>query len=346
MKKKTKIILSIALALILSASIIVSFISVENNRINAEIDEYEPLFPSVDFIQSWYACRLTESDWNDYFDLIASVGYDTVILQTVYDDNKDDENLIFYESRSGIAGNDCYNYTLGRMLEAADVHGINVYVGTYTPYDWWGTSYNDEYVSEVIKTHEVIFDDVFGKYGEHPSFAGWYFAPEIFTTVLGYEKQWIKILNGVIDGIEKYGNGLPMIFSPYRGKVSSPFLELTSTFKKICSSVDFRKGDILAPQDGFGSRSPNDRTNCLELYKFAKYCAEAIKNTDLTLWINCELYSSEGQFCYGERMLKQFKLANVFCDKTLSFSFAHYAFKPEDKSLLNTYLKIYEQSHN
>lgn len=341
MKKKKKIIMIVALSLCLAIAITAITVNqVNNKRVLAEIEEQEALFPSVDFIQSWYACSLTADDWNAYFDTLCSLGFDTVILQSVYR-NDYGESVAYYESDK-IECDDSYSSTLELMLTSADAHDLDVYVGTYTPHDWWATNYNDEYVEEAIKVHNILFEEIYSKYSSHKSFVGWYYSPEMFSTFLGYEKQWIELLNGVIDGIEQYGNGLPMIFSPYRGKYTSPFLKLDDTFFKICSEVHFRKGDVLAPQDGFGAKSPDEQRNAVELYKFAKYCSDATKDTNLTLWINCELFSSKGQFCEKDRMIQQFKLANAFCDKTLCFSFAHYAFKAEDKTLFEDYKEIYQ----
>lgn len=340
-RRRVIVVASVLLVLVIIAIISIAVpLQLKNKALLAEIEQQAPLFPSVDFIQSWYACTLTEEDWNDYFDTLSDFGFDTVILQTTFSEDGG-ENIIFYESDK-LKGELCYSYTLGRMLNFADLHGINVYIGTYTPYDWWSSNYSDKYIENVVDVHKILFEEIYAKYHLHESFIGWYYSPEMFSTFLGYEKQWIKLLNGVIDGIEHFGAGLPLIFSPYRGKATSPFLDLDDTFSRICSEVHFRNGDILAPQDGFGAKSPSEQGNIVELHKFAKYCSDAIAGTCLTLWINCELFSSKGQFCNQERMLQQFKLSNIFCDKTLCFSFAHYAIKAEDKTLLNNYQSLYQ----
>lgn len=310
-----------------------------NNEFVAQIEQQAPLLPSVDFIQSWYACSLGAEDWNIYFETLAQLGFDTVILQSSFDNESGE--VAYYESQTYPSG-EYYSSTLELMLTSADKHNFDVYVGTYTPQNWWNTNYNDQYVADAIAVHNILFEEIYTKYHTHKSFVGWYYTPEMFSTILGYENQWIKLLNGVIDGIEKYGNGLPMIFSPYRGKYTSPFLEWGNTFDKVCKGVHFRKGDVLAPQDGFGAHSPNKQSYTVELYEFAQYCLNATEGTNLTLWINCELFSSRGQFCSKERMLQQFRLANAFCNKTLCFSFAHYAFAAEDKTLFEDYKEIYQ----
>lgn len=340
MKRKTVIILAAVVACILIATIIiVATTQSKNKKILAEISNQNPLFPTVDFIQSWYACDLTAEEWDYYFDVLKSLGFDTVILQWIFSDDGG-ANIAYYESET-YPCDEYYSNTLELMLTSADNHDLDVYVGTYSPTDWWSTNYNDNYIQRIVDIHNTLFEEVYTKYHNHKSFVGWYYSPEMFSTFLGYEKQWIKLLNGVIDGIEQYGNNLPLIFSPYRGKYTSPFLELDNTFARICKQVKFRQGDILAPQDGFGAKSPKEQRNAVELYKFAKYCYDATKGTNLTLWINCELFSAKGQFCSSERMLQQFRLANAFCNKTLCFSFAHYAFKAEDKTLFNDYKNLY-----
>lgn len=338
------VIISGVLFIIFSFIVVFSVIYIYNNHKTDEIEKQSPIFPSVDFIQSWYACWFTQYHWDKYFDLIVSLGFDTVILQTSFS-NFNGENIAYYESDK-FPCDESYSTTLELMLSSADNHNLNVYVGTYTPEDWWHTDYNDQYIEKVKDLHNTLFEEIYNKYGTHKSFVGWYFSPEIFTNIFGYEKQWIKLLNLVIDGIERYGNSLPLVFSPYRGIGSMPFLSLDNTFNKICKEVNFRIGDVIAPQDGFGSESPDKQSYIIDLYNFQKYCYDAIEGTNLTLWINCELFSTDGVFCSSERMLQQFKLANVFCDKTLCFSFVHYCIKEDDKTLFEDYSRVYKENQD
>lgn len=63
MKRKTVIILAAVVACILIATIIiVATTQSKNKKILAEISNQNPLFPTVDFIQSWYACDLTAEE--------------------------------------------------------------------------------------------------------------------------------------------------------------------------------------------------------------------------------------------------------------------------------------------
>lgn len=342
MSKQKTIIAAICFAVFITVvwGIFVMNTTAYNKKLVEETDERTPLFPSIDFVQGWYAKTLSEQQWNDYFDLLKQFRFDTVILQNSILETDGEKYSLWQDDILGC--NRKYEKTLGLMLKCADNKNISVYVGTFCPQEWWQTNFNDEFVNKLAATHTKIFASITQKYSQHKSFAGWYFSPEMYTTDKDYTANWAKLLNSVIDGIEAYGNGLPMIFSPYHSSYASRDVTTNNTFAKLLSAVHFRKGDVFAPQDGFGAKSANKQTDIGELYAFAKICRNAAENSAVTLWLNCEMFSNNpnGQRATAERLEQQFKLASAFCDKTLCFSFAHYVYKENNKTLYNDYANL------
>lgn len=241
-----------------------------------------------------------------------------------------------------INSDDRYSYTLERLLTAADKHDLNVYIGTYDPKDWWKSDYDDEYISTLADVTNAVFKAVTARYSSHRSMKGWYFTPEMYVNDKGYEDAWAKLLNLTISGIERYGNNLPMIFSPYCNDYSSGCQTAAESFTRLLRKVNFRPSDVFAPQDGFGALKKDvSAAELSKRYDFVKSCSEAAKSADVNFWLNCELFTnSANEYASKNRMIGQFKLADVFCEKTICFSFAHYAFRPLDKTLFNDFKSI------
>lgn len=308
-----------------------------------KVNEKPPLLPTIDFIQSWYARTLTDEKWDDYMSELKKSGVESVILQSVMTDYNDGVLLFFNDDN--FFGDKRYSYTLEKMLSSADRHGVGVYIGTYCPDDWWTTDYNDKYVTDLANAHKGIIKSVAEKYLTHSSVKGWYFSPEFYYNVKGYEDNWAKLLNLTIDCIRQYGNDLPLIFSPFYDKPAFAGIIASESIKKLINGVNFRQGDVFAPQDGFGKLGKNVSDIELGLeYGFVKACADAVKNSNVSLWLNCELFTSEeDEKASYDRMLKQFKISGAFSEKTLCFSFSHYAVKDDDKTLYNDFNRIVDE---
>ncbi len=113
--------------------------------------------------------------WDREFAMMKSVGINTLILlRSSY------KEWLCYRSEymHKIAG--CINPpvdSLKMLLQLAEKHGLNLYVGTYNSYhDWLTAAYNVDYEAELIMRS---VDEIWRNYGDSPAFKGWYMTHEI-----------------------------------------------------------------------------------------------------------------------------------------------------------------------
>lgn len=328
-KTLKRVIISIILVLFTSVSVLGLTSCKTSAEVGTTVEGSDMLFPSVDFIQNWLALSYSDEDWDTYFGYMSDAGFDSVILQSIVS-REEGGTIIYFEDDGAFGDVDrTYSYTLGRLMDAADRNGFKVYVGTADCYKWWWPfNYaKEDYRDGLAEAHGIIFDKVCKNYGDHECFAGWYYTPEMFTNIFDFESDWILLLNDVIDRLNACPKGdLPLMISPFYNSLSSLALSDHSTYADILEGVNFRPGDIFAPQDSFGFESKDYQDYLDKIYDYEKTCYEAAQKAGLQLWINIEIFTKKGSYDVAtqERMVQQFKMANLFSDKAVCFSFSHY----------------------
>lgn len=286
------------------------------------------LFPSVDFLQGSLAKKFSDEDWQDYFTYLAAAGYNAVILQGFLVERQPDTTFTFDNGKL-VATKQFYSFenVLDKLLEHAEKHDFDIYIGTYSPCDWWTeTNYSDaDYIDKLVRNHEQLIRYISYKYGANKRFVGWYITPEMYTNRFGYERYWASLLNGIIAAIEANVDK-PLMISSFYSTYATKNIRTDTTFAKLIAAVNFRQCDIFAPQDSFGGNAPEQLFDLSEKYDYLSACAEAAKLKNMQFRINCEFFTSDNDVrtASDERLKQQFALANIFCDKAVSFSFSHY----------------------
>lgn len=349
MNKTLKTIITVCCIVALVAGGALVGLAISNRHACAVVAQSDMLFPTVDFVQGWLARRYSSSDWDAYFKILANAGFDSVILQSTV--NVGEHNFLFFDD-GGVFGSNFirrFSNTLELMLSAADDNDFCVYVGTVNDSDWWDQrNYADaDFCQTLADRHAMLFKTISQRYAHHKSFAGWYYTPEMYTNAMDYEKNWIPLLNKVIDSLNATTTAnLPLIISPYYSNWASRSMHDTTTFKQILTKVHFRANDIFAPQDGFGNESPTETDNLARLLDYEQSCFEAAQQANVTMWINVELFfSDEYTVASMERIQSQLRMANMFCDKVACFSFSHY-FSPMGTNRHDTTEHLYNQYLN
>ncbi|MBQ1995945.1 MAG: DUF4434 domain-containing protein, partial [Clostridia bacterium] len=221
------------------------------------------------FIQSWMTCVWDDDRWVQEVANMKKAGIDYLVLQGLAD--KGSESLggiwnVYYDSdvealEDGVYGGDCLEIALKHCEDA----GIKVFVGLTMFDDFWTESAFGNQYQEICEVAAAMIEDIYNKYGEKydDSLYGWYFTPEISN---GYLCQLslngiIKGLNTVIDGINKTDEAMPLLLSPYYSEYTAlgPVATLCN-YVRFFNKVNFRDGDIFAPQDAVGAKWTREKS--------------------------------------------------------------------------------------
>ncbi|MBR2967014.1 MAG: DUF4434 domain-containing protein [Clostridia bacterium] len=341
MTKKLVSKIALALAIVLVATLatfgIVALCSY--NGASKNLGE-EVLLPTVDFVQPWMVEWYTENDYQLYFENLAKAGYDTVIFQYSVTGNVNSPNLYFPKT-SGIASQfpnatDTSNHVLPTFLQQAEKHGFDVFVGLSSLDDWWTTSnyLNADYTTTLCNLDCLVVDYLQQYHGQNKAFVGYYWASETFSNPFGWQKGWIGIVNGIIDHLNATDSQRPLMLSPFRHKfLPATTARLEQFWTDFVEQVNFRKGDIFAPQDSLGkiNNGKADSFTIGQTARFVQAVKSAVDKKDgVELWLNCELFASknllDGNLYTADlqRMDRQFAIAKAYATRTVTFSFSHY----------------------
>ena len=302
------------------------------------------------FIQSWMTCVWDDDRWIQEVANMKKAGIDYLVLQGLAD--KGSESLggtwnVYYDSdvealKDGVYGGDCLEIALKHCEDA----GIKVFVGLTMFDDFWTESAFGNQYQEICEVAAAMIEDIYNKYGEKysDSLYGWYFTPEISN---GYLCQLslngiIKGLNTVIDGINKTDEAMPLLLSPYYSEYTAlgPVATLCN-YVRFFNKVNFRDGDIFAPQDAVGAKWTREKSLEMtwKVYKAAFDTCEA----DIKLWANCENFDgaiatetlggllspkitehTSNQTAPFDRFARQMEVASRYAENIITFSYNHY----------------------
>lgn len=144
-------------------------------------------------------------EWDRDFANMKAIGIDTVIMiRSGY------RKFITYPSDYLIKKHGCYMPSLDLVemfLGLADKHSLKFYFGLYDSGHYWDT--ND--LSWEIDDNRFVIEEVWKKYGSHPSFKGWYLSMEISRKTKGA----IEAFRSLGQQCKDVSGGLPTFISPW-----------------------------------------------------------------------------------------------------------------------------------
>lgn len=278
--------------------------------------------PTIDFMQPWAFYNKSVEELTSHFAILANEGFNTVIIQSTASYEKGEPQACYYNSQTQFP--QYHPDFLQNVLQAAKTNGIKVVAGTCSDDYWWKCarhSYNNAtlqmlYKQETENIKELLQYDI----------DGLYYTNEMFSNPFGYEGQWIKHLNSIIQFIEEQSPQMPVWISPFN---SSAFLQSCNSkvkmWDRFFKEVNFRKGDLFLLQDGFGNlpSSPTQK-QCQEVYDLdlqIRNCCLANSKADFAL--NIEYFSKDG-YATQQRIMLQTEYANKLGNAIACFSYSHY----------------------
>lgn len=324
------------------------------------------------FIQSWMTCSWDDERWAEEAENMNEAGVEYLILQCLADKGSESAGgtwNVYYDSdvealKDGVFGGDCLEIALKHCQEA----GIKVFIGLTMFDDFWNESGFGKQYQEICDVASAMIEDIYNKYAEkyEDSFYGWYFTPEISN---GYLCQLslnriIKGLNTVIDGINKTDATKPLLLSPYYSEYTAlgPVATLCN-YVRFFDKVNFRDGDIFAPQDAVGAKWVKEK-NLEMTWKVYKAAVDTC-DADVKLWANCENFDGAvttetlggllspkitehktNVTATLDIFVKQMEIASRYAENIITFSYNHY-YSPSlvNPAYLETYLDYVENGY-
>lgn len=299
------------------------------------------------FIQSWMSSTWDDERWQTEIEYMKQAGIEYLVLQDVANKAADDTWSVYYESELPAFENAVvYPDVITSALKNCKGTGIKVFIGLAMFDDFWTEGAITKQYSDMCGVAADMVEEIYGKYYADYSdcFYGWYFTPE-FNNVLTCQiniNGLCKGLNNIIDSINETNESLPLLLSPFYAEylANGPVLTL-SNLVRMLNKINFRDGDIFAPQDAIGAlwTSESNLERTWKMYSTAVEYADA----DLKLWANCENFTlsfadtaldgiltrpaTENTMSVTttlDRFVWQMEIASNYVENIITFSYNHY----------------------
>lgn len=268
--------------------------------------------------------RLTDEEWSRYVDALADMGTSCIIIMVAHQyldctaENKDETLRAHYPSKIHPKSDITARDPIAAIMEAAQKHGIHVFLGVGNNYCYLGTPEE--------------MDELYQRYHQYTSFYGWYFACEMNLRDF-VEEEWMALAM-LTKKARALSPAKPILISP--GWIPGPeFLEFMRTHDLF---------DIIMPQDGVGMKNWTLQESGTTQYLLLQSATIAGKH----LWGNCESFNftmklQDGEYKWeylvpryldggmdGEAgFVQQMQAVRPYAEKIMNFMYSGF-FTPED----------------
>jgi photosystem II stability/assembly factor-like uncharacterized protein len=224
------------------------------------------------------------------------------------------------------------------ILEAGDEVNGEVYLGLFP-------LLTDKPSKEELRRWEEesfkLMGELVRRYGEHNSFKGIYFPPEVHYKWDIDVRDWIDLINRFADFCHSHSLRLIVPVGLYMyeegGRWRRAVPEVLAPF--WLPTISEARADIFLLIDGIGtglSDFPSSEA-CQE------WLAEKCRTAGKELWIEVEAFDSRYNSCDWERFKRQMEMASPYGDRILVFDIPHYfspkGFAPKASELYGEYGK-------
>ena len=349
-------------------SFIMLILPIGNNKVEKKC---EPKFNGT-FIQSWMTSTWDDERWEKETENMKVADIEYLIVQCLADKSSESAGgtwTVYYDTdveafKNAYFGGDCLEPALRHCQKA----GIKVFVGLNMFDDFWNESSLEKQYGEVCAVAAEMVKDIYNKYGEtyKDTLYGWYFTPEISNGLIRQIniKGTADGINTIIDSINKTDESKPLLMSPFYSEYLSAGPLLTvANYVRLLNDINFRDGDIFAPQDAVGAKWVKEK-NLEMTWKVYKAAIDTC-DADVKLWANCENFSSPvaDSFLAGitappktentvhvtetlDRFVWQMDIASKYAENIITFSYNHY-YSPDavNSAFIDTYLDYVENGY-
>jgi hypothetical protein len=263
----------------------------------------------------------SQDRWREALQRLRSLGFDTLILQwSAYDD------VSFVDDGGADPG------TVERILTAADVVGLDVYVGLALRGSWWRPDeVTPAYLNDELSRNADLAADLQARLGDAPAFRGWYVPHEYSEIVFSPEQR-----EAVLGFYETVTQRLKQL-DPLKFILASGYTDPTKThivrFALHWQEFLDRAGiDILIFQDGAGLARASNWRDILSYLEALSILDEEFEGD---VWFLIELFAQisgpplDQESFHAEsadfaRIREQLEEAGFFRKKLVAYSYFDY----------------------
>ena len=289
--------------------------------------------------QNWGA-----AEWEQDFKLMKAVGIDTVIMiRCGY------RRFITYPSDYLINQYNCHKPPidlLSLFLTLADKYEMNFYFGLYDSGIYWDTGD----MSAEIVSNQFVTEEVWQKYGHHPSFKGWYMSMEISRKTKGA----IEALNNMGAHCKTISNNLPTFISPWIDGKKAVMAANAALSKEDTVSLKEHETEWNEIFDGIKNNIDavafqDGHVDFHELDQYLAINKQLADKHGLQAWTNCESFDRDMPIKFLPIKFEKLKLKleaakRIGYDKAITFEFSHFmspqSMYPSAHHLYNRYLEF------
>jgi hypothetical protein len=208
---------------------------------------------------------------------------------------------------------------VGAIFRACSVEGVQLYPGIgYLPMTF-GEGFGPT-SEESLDWYKRVSEEMLERYGNEPSFAGWYTAAELHIGNGEWNMEQVHYNAKLGQFWAELTPGLPRITSPYwRGELKKS--------DNLVRGIAECGMDIIAYQDGVGfttksrPQDPAQNDRVFEIFRWAH------DQTDVTLWANTELFRFENDIHFQpllpgpfDRIRTQMRTAAPHVDRIVAYT--------------------------
>ena len=266
----------------------------------------------------------TREQWAKDLDYMQEIGIDTVIfIRGGFQDKS-----VF---PSKVLGTPYADDLAGIIFEETSKRNMNVLFGAYISNGDWNRG---DYATE-IRINKDFIKEVHERYGDYPSFGGWYIPHETTRDALNIGEIMVG-LSGICKDI-----------TPDKKIMMSPIFRNEFSLERHAEEWDrlfSRTGaeiDICAFQDG---TAPFERME--DFYMVTK---EVCKKHNIEHWVNVETFERDVRSVFYpipfQQLRRKLALHEKYADKIITFEFSHFmspqSIYPSARNLNNLYKDYY-----
>ncbi len=249
------------------------------------------------------------AEWSADFDAMQSFGIDTVIIirgglrrktlfpSRVIGTNPPEDLALFF-------------------LEQSAARNINLYFGTYDSWEW---AANGTWKEE-IALNKLFMQEVWERYGSHPSFAGWYLTHETSR----HGMQYRQIYRDLSEHAKTLAPRKPVLISPFyptrkiHGDKGLPPERFAENWRRLLHGITTI--DYAAFQDG---SAPIE-----ELDAYLSQAATVMGELGIELWNNVETFTRDMPIKFPPidfpELREKLRIAARHATKNITFEFSHF----------------------
>lgn len=263
-------------------------------------------------------------EWDADFAYMKQIGIDTVIMiRSGY------RKFLTYPSPYLIHNHSCYEPPVDLVtdfLELATKYGMTFYFGLYDSGKYWDT----EDMNHEIDVNRYVIDEVWGKYGHHKSFGGWYLSMEISRKTRGAASAFYTLGKQC----KEVSGGLPTLISPWIDGKKAVMASSASLSKEASISLKQHEVewseifheispviDAVAFQDGHVEYD--------ELPDFFEINKKMADGYGMECWTNAESFDRDMPIKFMPIKFEKLRLKleaarKAGYDKAITFEFSHF----------------------